>query len=80
MGKPIAISVFFAIIGAQTTGGMWSGFGGSKAYGSSSTDLVLATTFVSVFVVSLIVQLVKQRSVKARASSGRTSRSPHESS
>ena len=53
MGKRVAISVFFAMIGAMTIGGIWSGLrlGG--------TDAVLAITFVVVLAVTFIAQLVQ---------------------
>ena len=56
MGKRVAISVFFAMIGAMTVGGIWSGLrlGG--------TDAVLAITFVVVLVVTFVAQLVQSAS------------------
>jgi hypothetical protein len=53
MGKHVAVSVFFAIIAAMTTGGMW------RAFHLDGTDAVLAITFAVVLSVTLAVQRLR---------------------
>ena len=55
MGKVVAVSVFFAMIGAMTIGGLWS------AFRLGGTDAVLAASFGVVLVVTFVVQLVRGR-------------------